>query len=239
MLTLALDEINNEPRDLPAPVIASISAGMPISDQQRKDLTMSDIEKSVTPAPSDSPIFEKGGYLAPQLGVPRSDSPKNEKGQSKTLDADTVWYLTRMHKAARNFNKSKRLLDDLKKQKNPTASELKRNQNNLKVQSLRYANLASISTTRLSERSTTLDPRLLQEVNRDTNALNIKMDDQFKSAIKSGDLELPRMETGRLGLYMDQAANNIKAITDNTLDAASNNTKAAPQQDNPSSGPSM
>ena len=239
MLTLVLDEVNNEPRDLPAPVIASISAGIPISDQQRKDLTMSDIEKSVTPAPSDSPIFEKGGYLAPQLGVPRSDSPKNEKGQSKTLDADTVWYLTRMHKAARSFEKSKRLLADLKKQKKPAVSELKRNQNNLKIQSLRYANLMNIGTTRLSERSATLDPALLQEVNRDNNALNAKMDDQFKSAIKSGDLELSRMEVGRLGLYMDQAADNIKVLTNNTLDAVSNNTKAAPQQDNPSSGPSM
>lgn len=232
MLTLVLDEVANEPQDLPAPVIASISAGMPISDQQRKDLTMSDIEKSVTPAPSDSPIFEKGGYLAPQLSRPRSDTPKNDKGQSKALDADTVWYLTRMHKAARSFEKSKQHIADLKKQKHPSVNDLKRTQDNLKTQSLRYANLVSISTTRLAERSANLDPNLLREVNKDTSALNTKMDSQFKSSIRSGDLELPRMEVGRLGLYMDQASNNIKAITDNTLDAVSNNAKTALKQDN-------
>lgn len=239
MLTLLLDEVANEPQDLPAPVIASISAGMPISDQQRKDLTMSDIEKSVTPAPSDSPIFEKGGYLAPQLSHPRSETPKNEKGQAKSLDADTVWYLTRMHKAARSFDKSKRHIAELKKQKNPSVHDLKRIQNNLKTQSLRYANLVSISTTRLAERSANLDPKLLHEVSKDTNALNTKMDSQFKSSIKSGDLELPRMETGRLGLYMDQASSNIKTITDNTLDAVSNNAKTALKQDSTPSAPSM
>lgn len=231
MLTLALDEMSNEPQDLPAPVIASISAGMPISDQQRKDLTMSDVDKSLTPAPKDAPMFERGGYLNPEPSASWVASPKNENGQSKVLDTDTIWYLARMHKAAQNFQKNKRQLLDLKKQKQPSIQALMVAKNNMKTQSMRYANLTSISADRLSDRSANIDPQLLQEINKDTKALNQKMDGEFKESIKSGDLELPHMEIGRLGTYMDNAASGLKTLTNNISADATNAVKEVAKTD--------
>ncbi|MBO6224167.1 MAG: hypothetical protein J6N72_01750, partial [Psychrobacter sp.] len=72
--------------------------------------------------------------------------------------------------------------------------------------------------------SSTLDPKLLQEVQRDTKALNEKMDTQFKQSIKAGDLELPRQEVGRLGLYMDKTSNELKELDKNSPAATNANT---------------
>lgn len=222
---LTLDATPNDPQDLPAPVVASISAGIPISDQQRKDLTMSDVDKSLTPAPSNAPMFERGGYLNPEPSASWVATPKNEKGQSKALDSDTRWYLARMHRAADKFQKSKKQIIDLKKQRNPSVNDLTRAKNNLKIQSLRYANLTSISTDRLADRSKDLDPGLLNQIRKDTTDLNKKMDGEFKSSIKSGDLELPRMEIGRLGSYMDNASTGLESLRKNISLDVSNTVK--------------
>ena len=103
--------------------------------------------------------------------------------------------------------------------------------NNMKTQSMRYANLTSISADRLSDRSANIDPQLLQEINKDTKALNQKMDGEFKESIKSGDLELPRMEIGRLGTYMDNAASGLKTLTNNISADASNAVKEVAKTD--------
>lgn len=238
--------IVNEPQEMPAPAIAAISAGVPTASQEIKDLTMSDVDRSLTPAPANAPMFERGGYLNPEPAADflrNSNSGDKNAPKSETLDAETKSYFIRMHQAADRFSKTMTRINQQKKDSNPSLRDIQNSQRQLKRQAQRYLQLNELGNSRLQERSSAIEPSLLREVNDDNKELNSRMDDHFKDTIKTGDLNLTKKEVGNLGDSMDKIAYQSSTL-DTTINnelAQSQNTSAnnrTPHPDDSGSNPS-
>ncbi|MED6317090.1 MAG: hypothetical protein VYA60_07590 [Pseudomonadota bacterium] len=244
MLALILDEVAAEQEALPAPAVAAISAGTHISTQEIKDLTASDVDKSLTPAPSNAPMFERGGYLNPEPTKTWVDGTRKEDSKKEVIDVDTRSYLIKMHRAAANFIKALNNNHAIKKAPKKSLDDLKNSQKLMKRYATRFAILSQISTRRLEERASDIAPAIVAEAKSDTKDLNDKMDTYFKDSIKSGDLQLNTKDSNRLGDAMDNSEKSLASIDkildkNNTLsqeNVASNNN---PSRFDSDSSPSM
>ena len=216
MLALVLDQLSNDNEKLPPAAVAAISAGVHISTQEIKELLSSDVEKSLTQAPVDAPMFERGAYLNPEPAKDWADSARKEDQKNEVLDAETRVYMIKMHQAANSFKKELDKQQTLKGTPEHSNDDLEESQALIRKHAMRFAQLSEISTHRLEERASTLSPSLVSKVKLDTELLHKDMDQSFKTAIKNGDLILDNKEASRLGNTMASSEKHLSSL-DNAM----------------------
>lgn len=209
---------------LPPNAIDALSAGSHLLTEVVNDLFMNDVEKSLTPAPPNTPAFEKGGYLNPKpiLSADIVARGPNSNNVKRDLDPETKLCFAKLHRARHDFLKTQKNIQELKKAKDPSLQQLKLQQRQLKANAFRFMRLNIIGIERLKDATQKLDPKLVKEVQEDVKDLNDQMDKSFKIATKTNDLNLNDNDANRLGGMMDKSMNDlsdIKQTNDHRLSA--------------------